>query len=48
MKPSTALEVNRVEIREIVLAHNATNAHIFGSVVRGEEMVFVRGENHLS
>jgi hypothetical protein len=37
MKPSIALEVHRVEIREIVLAHNATNARVFGSVARGED-----------
>ena len=37
MKPSIALEVHRVEIREIVLAHNATNARVFGLVARGED-----------
>ena len=37
MKPSIALEAHRVEIREIVLAHNATNARVFGSVARGDD-----------
>lgn len=37
MKPSIALQSHRVEIREIVLAHNATNPRVFGSVARGED-----------
>ena len=37
MKPSIALEMHRFEIREIVLAHNATNARVFGFVARGED-----------
>ena len=35
MKPSTALANHRSEIREIVLAHRAVNARVFGSVVHG-------------
>ena len=35
MKPSEALAAHREEIREIVLAHRAANARVFGSVVHG-------------
>jgi predicted nucleotidyltransferase len=35
MKPSLALATHRSEIREIVLAHRAVNARVFGSVARG-------------
>lgn len=35
MKPSQALASHRYEIREIILAHRAKNARVFGSVVRG-------------
>ena len=35
MKPSEALAAHRTEIREIVLAHRAVNARVFGSVVHG-------------
>jgi predicted nucleotidyltransferase len=35
MKPSQALAAHRREIREIVLAHRAVNARVFGSVVHG-------------
>lgn len=35
MKPSEALAAHRQEIREIVLAHRAVNARVFGSVVHG-------------
>lgn len=35
MKPSEALAAHRQEIREIVLAHRAINARVFGSVVHG-------------
>ena len=35
MKPSLALATHRIEIREIVLAHRAVNARVFGSVVHG-------------
>lgn len=37
MKPSEALAAHREEIREIVLAHRAVNARVFGSVVRGSD-----------
>ena len=35
MKPSLALATHRNEIREIVLAHRAVNARVFGSVAQG-------------
>ncbi len=35
MKPSTVFEANRTLIREIVLAHNALNPRVFGSVMKG-------------
>lgn len=35
MKPSLALATHRSEIREIVLARRAVNAHVFGSVAQG-------------
>ena len=35
MKPSLALATHRSEIREIVLAHRAVNARVFGSVAKG-------------
>ena len=37
MKPSLALASHRQEIREIVLAHRATNARVFGSVAHGSD-----------
>jgi hypothetical protein len=37
MKPSEALAAHREEIREIVLAHRAANARVFGSVVHGSD-----------
>ena len=37
MKPSQALEAHREEVRQIVLAHRALNARVFGSVLRGED-----------
>jgi predicted nucleotidyltransferase len=35
MKPSEALFAHRSQIREIVLAHHALNARVFGSVAEG-------------
>ena len=35
MKPSVVFEANRTLIREIVLAHNALNPRVFGSVMKG-------------
>lgn len=35
MKPSATLAAHRCEIRDIVLAHRAVNARVFGSVVHG-------------
>ena len=37
MKPSLALIANRSQIREIVLAHQANNARVFGSVAAGTD-----------
>jgi hypothetical protein len=37
MKPSQALAAHRQEIRQIVLAHHATNPRVFGSVARGSD-----------
>ena len=37
MKPSTALQINRVAIRRIVASHRAGNARVFGSVVHGDD-----------
>lgn len=37
MKPSTALNAHRDEIRRVVASHRASNARVFGSVSRGED-----------
>lgn len=37
MKPSEALHSNRAAIRQIVEAHRATNARVFGSVLHGQD-----------
>jgi uncharacterized protein len=37
MKPSTAIELYREQIREIVRAHNARNPRVFGSVIHGQD-----------
>ena len=37
MRPSSALQTYREQIRTIVLNHRATNARVFGSVLRGED-----------
>lgn len=37
MKPSQALAVHRVAIREIALRHHVCNIRIFGSVSRGQD-----------
>ena len=37
MKPSQALARHRSEILQIVLAHRALNARVFGSVLRGAD-----------
>jgi predicted nucleotidyltransferase len=37
MRPSIALNNYRDQIRAIVLAHHATNARVFGSVMRGDD-----------
>ena len=35
MKPSEIFEANREQIRNIILAHNALNPRVFGSVLKG-------------
>jgi uncharacterized protein len=37
MKPSEALQAYRAEIRQVVQAHRACNARVFGSVVQGAD-----------
>ena len=37
MKPSQALQLNRVAVREIALRHRVRNIRVFGSVLRGED-----------
>lgn len=37
MKPSIALQNNRVAIRTVVQRHRARNARVFGSVVHGAD-----------
>ena len=37
MKPSIALQKHRLAIRSVVERHNARNARVFGSVLRGED-----------
>ncbi len=37
MKPSLALETNRVAIRTVVERHRACNARVFGSVLYGND-----------
>lgn len=37
MKPSIAMNAHRGEIHEIVLAHRAHNARVFGSVLHGTD-----------
>ncbi len=37
MKPSEALDSNRVAIRRVVELYRASNARVFGSVLHGED-----------
>ena len=37
MKPSLALQINRVAIRSVVERHRACNARVFGSVLHGDD-----------
>jgi predicted nucleotidyltransferase len=37
MKPSHALESNRIAIRAVVARHRARNARVFGSVLHGDD-----------
>ena len=38
MKPSDAMRVNRDAIRQVVAAHHAGNARVFGSAALGEDI----------
>ena len=37
MKPSEALEINRLAIRRVVASHRACNPRVFGSVVHASD-----------
>ena len=37
MRPATALQQHREEIRRIVARHHAANARVFGSVLKGTD-----------
>ena len=37
MRPSEALKINRLRIREIALSHNVSDIRVFGSVLRGQD-----------
>ncbi len=37
MKPSLALQTNRVAIRTVVERHRGSNARVFGSVLNGDD-----------
>lgn len=37
MRPSTLLEQNREQIKQIILKHNVSNPRIFGSVLNGTD-----------
>lgn len=37
MRPSTLLEQNREQIKQIILKHNVSNPRVFGSVLNGTD-----------
>lgn len=37
MRPSEAIQTNRDAIRQVVAAHHASNARVFGSAAAGED-----------
>lgn len=37
MKPSEALNMHRVAVRQVIAANRASNGRVFGSVLRGED-----------
>ena len=37
MKPSEALSLHRADSRRVVASHRASNARVFGSVLRGQD-----------
>ena len=37
MKPSEALSLHRADIWRVVASHRASNARVFGSVLRGQD-----------
>jgi uncharacterized protein len=38
MRPTIALQSNRIAIRSVVAAHHACNARVFGSVLSGNDV----------
>lgn len=38
MRPSEALSLHRVRIREIALSHRVTGVRVFGSAIRGDDV----------
>lgn len=40
MRPSTLLEQNREQIKQIILKHNVLNPRVFGSVLNGTDTEF--------
>ena len=39
MRPSEALNLHRTRIREIALSHRVSGVRVFGSVLRGDDVV---------
>lgn len=39
MRPSEALALHRVRIREIAMAHRVSDVRVFGSAIRGDDVV---------
>ena len=39
MRPSEALALHRTRIREIAMAHRVSNVRVFGSAIRGDDVV---------
>ena len=38
MRPSEALHLHRIRIREIALSHRVSSVRVFGSALRGDDM----------
>ena len=39
MRPSEALSLHRIRIREIALSHRVSDVRVFGSAIRGDDAV---------